>query len=1038
MMRRTRNASVAGFLLLLFFAAGRAQHDFQNLDCLSMDDGLSDNQVVCIAQDRRGFMWFGTDRGLNRFDGFSFTTYLHDPANRTGIADNKVTALYEDRRQALWIGTSAGLHRFNYEHELFEDFPLTNDAGSAPVISVIFEDQHGTLWVGTEGQGLFRWNITAGKFEPITITGWLEQKITALCDNGSGGLWIGSPQGLLGFDSETNTVTTAPENIRLTGINALYQEKNGRLWIGHQTGVEMMSSRDAVPRHYPLPVSESSLEGLPPVSAIYQDWSGKMWVGTAGAGIFYLDAARNRFVHFRPCKCLKDTGGLSSTGIHTIFQSRNGTMWVGTREGIGKFSFRTRLFKKYQYEKDDQFSLCQGEVKTISQDRNGMVWIGTWGNGICRLDIGLDRIYRNEFDAQISSRYISAIAMDDSGYAWIATGDDGTLHRMTNSGERLAQYTLRDREGVPVAFTAVRASGNELWLGTVDKGVYVFDKLRREFRPPGESTAILDGHHIYCLYSDASGNWWFGSEQGIYRYRPGTGKLSHFHTIPNEESQMGGDAVYAIFRDRHGKIWLGTNHGLIAFSVDGEVGKFGEPVDEKDGLSGEEVYGILEDKRDMLWLLTNKGLSRYHAPSNQVRNYTTEDGCVKFTKKLTHGANAYLKTAQGHLLFGGVNGLTLYDDKGRPELDMHPPEVVITGLKLNNESLIYGKNAILKKSLTESDSVAFSSRNSNLSIEFAVLDYTEPSQNQYAYMLEGWDADWIYSGTQHVANYAVIPPGAYTFRAKGATHAGLWNNDGVHLKLTIYPLLWETWWFRTLAVVGLLSIIVVIYFVQIRKARKEQEAQTTLTKQLLESQEGERRRIAAELHDSLGQNLLLINNELTQLQLSPRKKTGQSLTQISDMMRESINEVREIAYDLHPHQLEQLGLRRALESAIKKVGRVLNARTVYSLDEIDSLLSEANRIHFYRIIQEALNNIYKHSAANELIVEIERRDGHIEALIRDNGHGFKGTGMNGDHAGHGLGIANMYERAKLIGGEIQLESTPGHGTTIRLHVPVEQ
>jgi len=1051
-------------LLISYSTDNKAYSDFVHLDCLSLDDGLSHNLVHCITQDRFGFMWFGTQYGLNKFDGYKFTTFLNNPGNYSSISSNLILATFVDQNQNLWIGTSSGLNLYNYDLENFKVFDIpnqtpNNNAGNE--ITAIFQCQSSNLFVGTKSNGLYIFDIKEKSFHPINIQGIENNFITAICNGDNEYIWLGTSKGLIHYNLENGNSNKYvqdlknPKGIHGLNIHSLYLDKS-KLWIGHENGIDCLEieteNLDNINtstinfKHFKLPAIETSENEQKTVSTIYKDEDGTLWIGTHGSGIYFFSKKTSQFKHYRPCKCLKDTGGLSSTWINKIFQNKNGTIWVGTNEGLGRFTFNKKLFKKYEYDKNNKNSLCQGEVKALAQDENGNIWIGTWGNGICQLDLktgNFSHIITNKYNKNgLVSNFISEIYKDSSGNIWIGSDNPIGLYKHDPNLNSIIHHPWNfenTQDFIPHPISSIIDQNNSIyWIGTSGGGLIRYDSHQNKFsvfKNNKNNPSSLCNDHIYTIIQDNPNTLLITTANGLCRFEIDTGI---FQTIPikPEEHLKSKTIAFSILKIKNNFYWLGTNKGLYKVESNNKNYSISPVITEKDGLRGNAIYGILQNNQDQLWLLTNKGLSVYYSNSNQIRNFTTEDGCVKFTKKLTHGSNAQLKTDTGYMFFGGVNGLTYYELEDIKSENIFIPPVLITDFLVNNKSITPSNSSILKQSISRTTELSLPSDFGNFSINFSILDYTSPSQNQYAYMLKGWDQEWIYSGTQHSAHYAAIPPGNYIFVAKGANHEGLWNNEGVELEINIYPLFWETWWFRSLGVLLVISLFLIVHFYQLLKVKKEKIIQENVTRKVIDSQELERKRIASELHDSLGQNLQVINSEITQLKVSPKEGNEKDLNQLSNLVKDSIKEVREIAYDLHPHQLEQLGLQKAIESAIKKIAYISDIDFNISISKIDKYFNEQTSIHFFRIVQEAVYNIYKHAETKNASVEIFRRKNQINVNITDDGIGFEKTRLfkDGEPIQKGLGFSNMHERAKLINGQLNIYSEINKGTTVKIKI----
>ena len=1047
----------------LFQGTGEANNPTDlHLDCISSDDGLSHNTVLCVLQDRRGFMWFGTQQGLNRYDGYRFQVFRHTETGPASLSHDHIWALQEDEAGVLWVGSDHGLNRWNAEQNTFTRYYPEPGHPGRNSIRTIFEDSQHQFWVGTGGGGLFRFDRAAETFRPFGEQPAAERDnggitVNGLCECVPGTMWMATLSGLFQIDMAADTTLPLPGAMQRAGLDrqpvyAVMRDHEGDLWIGTARGLYRASPGKGLPpgryetelHQYTLPMDITAAR-IAPVSALYEDELGQLWVGTLGGGIYRYLHESDSFVRYRPCKCLKDTGGLSSSWIHTIFKNRSGTYWFGTNEGIGKFTISQSLFSKFEPKPGDPRALCQGEIKALCEDRFGDIWIGTWGSGICKLDprTGNFTHYRHDPQDPFSpgSDRVFSILEDRAGTIWIGTEGNGGLYRFERETEHFQhfQVSASGSLGEELISTLFEDQAGDLWIGTAGDGLGRYDRLTgtfQSYRHDPKDAHSLSNNHIYTLFQDRSGNLWVGTANQLNRFDRRTGRFERFGIRKAGADSLPGSEIYAVFQDHNGRMWIGTEIGLAEMQLisSGEITFRNIP--EQEGLAATAVFGILEDARGVLWLQTQKGLTSYHPHTQVVRHYTTEDGCVKFTKKLVGGSNAYLKNRSGDMFFGGVNGLTLYSHDAGEQLRLMPPPVVLTGLEIDNRPQHIFASAPGQIPGGEAAYLDIPAGYRNLVIEFAALDFAVPQENQYAYRLEGFDPDWIYCGNQHYASYAAVPAGQYTFRVKGANHEGVWNLEGTSLAVEIVPPLWGRRWFLLLVIFLGIALFSLAHIFRVSALKRSQRAQERFSKQLIESQEEERKRIASELHDSLGQNLLIINNELMQQQQQPGETDG-DLNQLSTMVREAISEVREISYNLHPHQIERLGLKKAIESAIKKIDHASKVSFSGYIDEIDDLFPESSRIHFFRIIQEALTNVYKHARATRATVEVRRFKDHLLTEISDDGSGFNPSDLEkNQHESTSLGIANMRERAMLLNGQFQIQSRPGQGTVIRVKIPL--
>jgi len=478
--------------------------------------------------------------------------------------------------------------------------------------------------------------------------------------------------------------------------------------------------------------------------------------------------------------------------------------------------------------------------------------------------------------------------------------------------------------------------------------------------------------------------------------------------------------------DKTGALWLGTSEGLNRF--DPKTAAVAHYY-VKDGLPNNFIYGILCDEQGRLWISTNKGLSCFDdrlLPGKKFKNYDARDGLQgdEFNQRTC------FKNKNGELFFGGTDGLTRFHPDRIHDNPRVPP-VVLTAFKKHDQRVLFDRD------ISEVDNIELNYTDKAFSFEFAALNYTNSAKNQYAYMMESFDRNWIYCGTRRVAYYTNLDPGDYVFRVKGSNNDGVWNEKGITIKIKINPPFWATWWFRGLSALAVIGIIGSMYERRISGLRKAKAAQEEFSRRLIATQEAERKRIASELHDGLGQDLLIIKNELQQFTNSflGQGQSSNGLSELSDLAQEAINEVREISSNLHPHQLDRLGLKKALVAMINKIAQSAALQIDWDIDEVSGFFSKEAEINIFRLVQEGLNNIVKHAAATAATIQINKLATKIEIFVADNGIGFDADLYSASPAMQkGFGLSGMAERTRILHGEFSIDSAPGKGTRLRISI----
>lgn len=1050
---------------------------------LSIEDGLSQNSISAIIQDSRGFMWFGTLDGLNRYDGYNFTIYKHSASDSNSISASTISALFEDRFGYLWIGTmSAGLNRLHLDTGRITRFnhdPQNPNSLCDNRIRALFEDRSGVLWIGTRDSGLCRLQISENverssaefqhfKHEPHNPNSLSENHVRAILEDRHGHLWIGTRGGGLNRLDRQNgrfiRYKHDPQNSRSLSndnVECLYSDLAGHLWIGtYGGGLNLLrlsgapaASADFVHfKHNPTDPQSLSDHF---VETIFEDRTGTLWVGTTNGGLNRMlphpagKFNQARFTHYK--YRMSDPFSISHNNIEILYEDFSGILWVGTwGGGLSKINRKQKKFAHYKSDPENPNSLCNNSVRAFCEDAAGRLWIGTAGGGLDRVDRKSRAVLHLRM--RTGNNDVRALVIDRAGFLWVGTYGGG-LSRLNLStvGQQPAFEHFRHDPANPnslcdnFVWSILEDKTGKLWIGT-NRGLSRFDPAAQRFQnftSNANDSTSLSHEVVRALYQDSRGDIWVGTYQGLNKLiippESGSVKFKRYYHDPNDPNSISHNSVISIYEDASGSLWFGTLGGGLnklgrEFSnhlnqdlAREKFVRFSEP----DGLPNALVHAIQGDEQGNLWLSTNRGLSRFNERlprGSQFRNYDVSDGL----QSNEFNAGASWKSPTGELFFGGINGFNSFfpeDVKDNPNI----APVVLTAFR------VFNQEKKLRRRGKEYQPLKLSYRENFFAFEFAALDFTAPAKNQYAYKMDGFDLDWVYSGTRRFASYTNLDPGKYVFRVKGSNNDGIWNEEGVSVQIEIVPPFWQTWWFRILMAVSLAALVAFVFNHRLKKLRTEKLAQEMFAKRLIEIQEKERKRIASELHDSLGQDLLIIKNRLQQcLPLLPAQgQAAIELQELAEMARRSIDEVREISSNLHPHQLDRLGLRKAIAAMASKFIQNTQVKLFLEISDVDGVFSKEREINIYRIVQEGLNNIFKHAEATEVSIQLMRSGTALSILIKDNGKGFD-LQRYLHQAGQlqGFGLSNMFERIKILKGQMKIESKPGEGTAIKIRIPI--
>jgi two-component sensor histidine kinase/ligand-binding sensor domain-containing protein len=837
-------------------------------EALSIEQGLSQSSVVAILQDRKGFLWFGTDNGLNRYDGYGFRVFRNDPSDPDSIGDSRIVTLLEDRRGRLWVGTNyGGLNLLDRDREAFVRArldPANPRSLSGNGVTSVLEDQSGDIWVGTSGNGLnrlARGPANGGPFEfdrfahdpsdPASLGG---NSVNALYEDRFGDIWVGLDEG--GLNRLIKTVGPggsvsfarcpgAPGRPAPGQVTSISEDDVGELWVGASDGLYLFDRGSGSFIKFDPSASDPKRPSHEYIRCLRRDLLGTLWIGTDGGGLNEIVPGRKPgagpvFLKFRHDP--DDPYSLPGDAVESICEDRSGVLWVGLYYGgLGKLVLNSdrgadrerRPFIHYYSRPSDPDGLSAGPVNAILEDRRGGLWVGTDGGGLSVAEPSADKDFLVKFvhfrhdpknPGSLSDDVVTALFEDRRGDVWVGTYTGG-LNRLAGGlrGETppaFTHYEYDPRDPLSLSNDFVMSfledRSGTLWVGTIDKGLNRFDKTTEKFtRFQGNDTGFgtLADDSVYALVEDPSGDLWIGTGDGLIRMDPRTGTLIRYLNDPDDPSSIGGNNIRALFSDRNGSLWIGTDGGGLNKMLPGTGAvaptKFLR-YRIKNGLPSDAIFGILEDALGRLWLSTDAGLSCFDPDRETFRNYSKEDG---LQSNEFHRGAAFMNRA-GEMFFGGYQGFNVF----RPESVRNnrvPPQVVIKDFQLFNRSVPIGKASragfALRRSILETEAVELGPRENSLSFEFAALHFVSPDRNEYAYKLEGLDQDWNRVGNRRFATYSAVPPGMYTFRVRAANGDGVWNEAGASLRVVIRHPFWLLWWFYALVTavgLGLLAAFI--------------------------------------------------------------------------------------------------------------------------------------------------------------------------------------------------------------------------------------
>lgn len=790
-----------------------AQDNAIRFERLTEEHGLSVSVVYDMAQDPQGFLWFATEDGLERYDGRQFKIFKHDPENPGSLSYNWVNVVCVDRNGAVWAGTNGGgLNLYDARTAQFTIYRNNpKDPGSlvSDVILALEEDAIGNLWVGTD-KGLEQFDREQGKFIHFQSSEVPEEMrqatVQSILTDSIGRMWVGTMKGLMRLDpgGAVTVYQAAPDNpqgLSYDHISVVVEDQVGQIWVGTRGGgLNRLDPVSGVFERFKNDPENPDSLSLDVVTAAYIDDGGVLWVGVWGGGLNRFDPSTKRFTHYvnEPA----NPNSLGSNFIRAIYGDRSGSIWVSTwGSGLARFDRLSEQFIHYRSRPDDPNSLSIGMIWSILADGETL-WVGTQ-NGLERMDRTSGKVvhyhragHNSDVVPVLEMVSVYVIHKDANGKLWLGSAKDGLARLDPESGE-ITYYRNDKNDPNSLASDKVLAiagdASGQLWIGT-GTGLERMDPQTGQithFVSQPEDPNTLSANHIQSLLFSRDGWLWIGTEKGLNRYDPRSGRITRNPILLSEPKQFSDGRITAIMEDQNGRLWIGTVGGGVN-CFDPSSGKI-SVFREKEGLPNDTVYGILEDNDGRLWMSTNKGLARYDLQTESFELFDARDGL----QSNEFNSNAYYKSTDGELFFGGINGVTAFYPE-RVRQNEYAPPVALVSLTQNGQPA-----GTLPPELLDVVSIAWP--NNSFEFEFAALSYVQPDQNQYAYMLEGFDRSWNEIGTNRTGRYTNLPGGNYTLRLKAANNDGLWNEAGTNIRVQVTPAMWQMWWFR-----GVLALAVIL------------------------------------------------------------------------------------------------------------------------------------------------------------------------------------------------------------------------------------
>jgi signal transduction histidine kinase/ligand-binding sensor domain-containing protein len=975
-----------GLLLLLHsaFAVPVQYH----VDSWTTENGLPQNVIRDMCQTPDGYLWLATLDGMVRFDGVRFVVF--NRSNSPGIKSNRFTTLYCMPDGEFWAGTEfSGITR--YSNGEFTTYTGGNGLPANDVPAVI-GDNAGHIWALSH-TSIVQWN--GASFHLIALPP--EEAQCSYFPMGRSGFVCIQGKSLHLFVRGQFLQYPLPSGWPQRTFTRAGRDISGVIWLTDGFGKFARLTRG---RWFEIPQTEEKRDASSrwvDRPSVYRDFHGNLWKISVGSEAAYPLQAIN----------LSLDGKSQRIVFNSFFEDREGSVWLAT-DGQGLYRLRRQTVTTLS----EQDGLPDRNIYPIFQDREGSIWVGTWDGGLARYSKG--RFTPVSIGGAPAPTRINSIFEDREGVLWVATSME--LYTMKHG----QFYPVHIPGGTPSIRVIHEEPEGALWFGS-DRGLLRFKDGAWSLLTTKDGLASDD---VRVIIDGRAGNVWIGGYGGLTSLDHGQFKRW------TQADGLPSNSIRSLYEDPEGTLWIGTYDGGLGRFKDGKFTRF----TTREGLFSNGVFQILEDSRGYLWMSSNRGI--YRVSKNELNDFAM--GKRAAVSSTAYGKSDGMRNAEcngglwpagirsndGKLWFPTQDGVAVVDP-GKVAANPVPPPVIIESISLDQEQQPLERP------------VRLTPGHENLEIEYTALSFLNSANIRFRYKLEGLDRDWVEANMRRTAYYSHLPPGRYTFKVIAANSDGVWNTQGQSVSITVLPPFYQTWWFFILIGTCALGSATLFWRTRVAELKREHAVQQAFTRQLIASMENERKRIAGELHDGLGQQLVVIKN-LALISLSTganQSDSGPRLEEISEQASHALSEVKKISYNLRPYQLDRLGLTKAIEGIVRQAAApTINFTS--EIDGIDNVLAKDSEINFYRIVQESVTNLVKHSRATAASVKVRHAANELRLTVKDNGQGFTPGSVSSDCEQSGFGLIGISERALLLGGRLAIHSEPGQGTTVTVKIPL--
>lgn len=977
------------------------------------ESGLSQASVNACFQDSRGFLWFGTADGLNRFDGQNFTVFRHNSADSFSLSDNYIFAIHEDSEGNLWAGTQLGLNKLERSTGKFTRYKHNpNDTSTLAFnrITSIYIQSRDSLWVSTAAYFNLL-NPDNGK--AVRFTTAPSPWIFKLEKDSRGILWLATAKGIFTFKSSTQETT----HLQLllpdihTSIRSFVVDEKETLWYISESGylgsVHTPSGKQALIK-IPLKVPGSVLNAC----YLHDD---KIFIGSTAGELFVYQISSGKLASVYMGSILQEQPNLPN--ITSFFVDNSGLLWIGTDGGgVIRINFTPKKFKRFSPSVTGKDVFYGEFIRAVYEDAEGLLWVSVLNKGLVRYNrVTGDRKIFPLRTPSGSLLFITSIHRDKTDKFWL-TAEQGVFVYSASKGtlKQIHHDFASDLTFISDSVIAVAATSSIVFMHTRTYKVLHF----KNFPPDPENSGY--GQSTKILYLPPEDIFITSLRMGILHYSLKDSSLQQYSTRPESKYRLSSNNSRFMLYNKKlygGVIWTGTEDGLNILNLENNTVKV---LNAQNGLANAVIYTMAADRKGNIWLTTNGGIARLNIADTTFTNFALRDG----VQSPEFNTNAVFQNKEGIIYFGGINGLN-YFHPDSIVLNNHIPRVKLTGFKVND------REYVSELAVPELTSLMLNYHQNTVSFRFASLEFTDPDRNLYTYKLEGIDEEWSAPRHSKEVRYTGLAPGEYTFHLLGSNNDGIWSADTLTMRISIVPPWWQTWWFRSFAGLAVIAaVFLTIQRIADKKIRQEMQ-RVEQEKKILQ----ERSRIARDMHDDVGANLsrILFTGRILKNSIGDSSPESAKLSSILQITDETIQKLDQIVWSINPNKdnlANLIGYISEYTQAFLENSSV-KCRISIPAELPQRAIHSESRIHLFLICKEVLNNALKHAAAHTIELILEINNDAFTIVLRDDGKGFHFDPAGGE----GNGLQNMQDRAQAAGVNLIISSEPGSGTTVIIHVP---